>query len=503
MKYISYFTGIGGFDRGLDAVGMECVAQVEIDPQCANNVLARDWPDTERFDDVRKVSFRNGKAWKRYKHPTTEAKAIDLACGGFPCQDLSIAGRREGLAGKRSGLWEEFARLIREAGPRWVIIENVPGLLSSNGGRDFAVILQWLVKCGYGVAWRVFDSRYFGVPQRRRRVFIVGYLGAGRAAEVLFERESSSGHPKKGKEARAGIAGTSDRKSASGDRGSQKNETDFLIAGTLPAEYGKQGGNGMGEMENGLLPISGAVNQKWRHTSGPSGAEHQNLIPMAPEVSKALSASDGGVDREDRHTLIAFDARRGAATMENVSPTINPGAGGGTESPAVMAYTIQSNDGGNHKRKDRPEGGLYVSETDKALTVGGTDLTAIIQPLEEQDPDPPDTITQALSENIRGELLLSDQTNALQAGGGKPGQGYQAALTFRPRNGRGQDVPFIGVRRLMPIECERLQGFPDGHTAGQSDSARYRQLGNAVTVNVIEWIGARIMEIENGNRIED
>jgi site-specific DNA-cytosine methylase len=224
---------------------------------------------------------------------------------------------------------------------------------------------------------------------------------------------------------------------------------------------------------------------------------------MAPEVSKALSASDGGVDREDRHTLIAFDARRGAATMENVSPTINPGAGGGTESPAVMAYTIQSNDGGNHKRKDRPEGGLYVSETDKALTVGGTDLTAIIQPLEEQDPDPPDTITQALSENIRGELLLSDQTNALQAGGGKPGQGYQAALTFRPRNGRGQDVPFIGVRRLMPIECERLQGFPDGHTAGQSDSARYRQLGNAVTVNVIEWIGARIMEIENGNRIED
>jgi len=175
----SLFTGIGGFDLGLERAGWACQWQVEIDGK-ANGVLAHHWPDVERVEDICDVGRNN-------------LKPVDLISGGFPCQDLSVAGKRKGLAGKRSGLWYEFHRVLAELKPQWVIIENVSGLLSSNGGRDFATILQGLAEIGYLSAWRILDAQYFGVAQRRRRVFIVGSLGDGRAAEVLFERKGSEG----------------------------------------------------------------------------------------------------------------------------------------------------------------------------------------------------------------------------------------------------------------------------------------------------------------------
>ena len=188
LRYLSLFSGVGGFDLGFDRAGMTCAGQVEYDEK-ARAVLAKHWPDVKRINDVREAQG-------------DEFGTVDLICGGFPCQDVSVAGRRAGLAGERSGLWYEFHRLIDRVRPRWVVIENVPGLLSSHSGRDFAVIIRGLVKCGYGVAWRVLDAQYFGVPQRRRRVFIVGSLGDGRAAEVLFEREGGAGNPAPGGEAR-------------------------------------------------------------------------------------------------------------------------------------------------------------------------------------------------------------------------------------------------------------------------------------------------------------
>ena len=127
----SLFSGIGGFDLGFERAGMECAWQVETDIR-ARGVLARHWPEVERYEDVRNVG-RN------------DLRAVDVVCGGFPCQDVSIAGRRAGLAGERSGLWFEFHRVLDELRPRWCIIENVPGLLSSNAGRDFATILSGLV----------------------------------------------------------------------------------------------------------------------------------------------------------------------------------------------------------------------------------------------------------------------------------------------------------------------------------------------------------------------
>jgi len=178
MKFISLFSGIGGFDLGLERAGLKCVAQVEIDKNCLK-VLEKHWPNVKRFNDVKECGKEN-------------LPATDLLSGGFPCQDLSVAGGRAGLAGERSGLWFEFARIIDELEPGWVIIENVPGLLSINKGKDFAIIIRWLAERGYGVAWRILDAQYFGVAQRRRRVFIVGHFGDGSASQILFESEGMS-----------------------------------------------------------------------------------------------------------------------------------------------------------------------------------------------------------------------------------------------------------------------------------------------------------------------
>ena len=170
MRLGSLFTGIGGFDLAFERAGFELAWQVEIDEHC-RRVLERHWPEVRRHRDVRHVHD------ERAARCPGCLSAVDVLAGGFPCQDVSVAGRRAGLAGERSGLWFEFHRLAAHLRPRWVVIENVPGLLSSNGGRDFGVIVRGLVELGYGVAWRVLDAQYFGVAQQRRRVFVVGCLG--------------------------------------------------------------------------------------------------------------------------------------------------------------------------------------------------------------------------------------------------------------------------------------------------------------------------------------
>jgi DNA-cytosine methyltransferase len=191
--YLSLFAGVGGFDLGLDAAGWCCAAQVEIDPQ-ARSVLRHRWPHVPKYEDVRHVGRSN-------------LPRVDLICGGFPCQDLSVAGRRAGLAGERSGLFYEFARIIDELAPAWVLLENVPGLLSSNGGRDMAAVVGTLGELGYGWAYRVLDLQHFRIPQRRRRVFIVARAGGVCPPEILLEPESVRGDPAARGEAGEGAAG--------------------------------------------------------------------------------------------------------------------------------------------------------------------------------------------------------------------------------------------------------------------------------------------------------
>ena len=358
MKFASLFSGVGGFDLGFERAGMRCAWQCEIDKD-ARKVLANHWPDITCYEDVRNV----GKG----------CEPVDLICGGFPCQDVSVAGKRAGLAGGRSGLWFEFARVIDELEPGWVVIENVPGLLSSNKGRDFAVIIQWLADRGYGVAWRVLDSQYFGVAQRRRRVFIVASFGTGSSAEVLFEREGMS------------------RDSAPSRKAGEK------VAYSLRANPSHSGDKG-----------------------------------------------DGGINT----TLVT-------GTLDRKSTSANRGSQANETEFIVTAYDIHQNDDG---RKDRPDGGLYVKETDVSLTI--------------------QTSGQGKSKTL---VMAHGQANA------------EITEDISPTLQLLHEQPIVnGVRRLTPTECERLQGFPDGWTGGQSDSARYRQMGNAVTVNVAEWIGRRI-----------
>ena len=198
---VSLFAGIGGFDLAMQRQGVRVVASVEIDKNC-NKVLAEHFPNTKQFNDI------------------TEVKGSDLIgagftpdrgiiTGGFPCQDLSVAGKRAGLAGARSGLFWEAARIVEETQSNWFIIENVPGLLTSNSGADFGVVIGTMADLGYGVAWRVLDAQYFGVPQRRRRVFIVGKRdpNSTSAGEVLFKSQGSRGRTSQKQSQQQEVAG--------------------------------------------------------------------------------------------------------------------------------------------------------------------------------------------------------------------------------------------------------------------------------------------------------
>lgn len=392
MKFGSLFSGIGGFDLGFERAGMTCAWQCEIDPH-ASKRLAYHWPNVRRETDVRRIGKHN-------------LESVDLICGGFPCQDLSVAGNRAGLAGGRSGLWWEFHRVLSELLPRWVVIENVPGLLSSDKGRDMGLLLGALAQLGYGWAYRVLDAQYFGVAQRRRRVFIVGCLGDWRgAAQVLFEPES-------------GRRDTPPRRKAG---------ESFAFSAGQSAETGSIG---------------------W-------GNE------IAPTLKGAASGSN--------QVPVGFIPRKTTMPFEyDTIPTMHAGTGG-HGSPAV-AYTIQSNDGGDHKRTDRPNGGLYVNETDTSLTLGTTDQTLIAFG----------------GNNTQGQIDVSAALNA--HGSGRYDFESETFISYQE----------VGVRRLTPLECERLQGFPDGWTDGQADTQRYKQLGNAVAVPVLTWLGFRILN-ENKN----
>ena len=187
MTGVSLFAGIGGFDLAMQRQGVRVVASVEIDKNC-NKVLAQHFPNTKQFNDITEV-----KGSDLIEAGFTPDRGI--ITGGFPCQDLSVAGKRAGLAGARSGLFWEAARIVEETQSNWFIIENVPGLLTSNSGADFGVVIGTMADLGYGVAWRVLDAQYFGVPQRRRRVFIVGQRdpNSTSAGEVLFNSQGSRG----------------------------------------------------------------------------------------------------------------------------------------------------------------------------------------------------------------------------------------------------------------------------------------------------------------------
>lgn len=628
MRVLSLFSGIGGFDLGFQRAGMTVIGMCEIDPH-AQKILQRQFPDATLHTDVRNVHYAKG--------------TVDLICGGFPCQDLSVAGKRRGLAGNRSGLWFEFARVIDEAEPAWVVIENVPGLFSSAGGEDLAIIIQWLADRGYGVGWRVLDAQGFGLAQRRKRVFIVGSFGTPRGCTVLLEPE--------------GLRRDSEPSGKEGKSRTRTAQAGVDVSFTIRGPAGST--NGDGRINNNLVPdISNTITSR----EGMRQTMDETFLPDTPPISQCLTAhgqrynahdetliptysiqgsmvaageNDGGphgsgISEDISYTLMTSGPHSVAYVMRedakaetfsinptDVSPTLQALQPATTSHHAQMliaaseqihaTYAIDAAHS-NSWKSDNPHSGIHAEDVARTIDTSGTNPTAnqggnLIVPIMIQgnhvdresasngsgfnEDNISFTLTAtdrhavawntgiaAFQQNTREEVrMIQDDgqvTGALSASGGMhqtnfiavqdvaptlraeskqslmSGDGnINAALaigfsgqkssmsvgiesvptldtstvsnvlwesthtddparmctnqdvapTLQARMGTGgNSTPMIGVRRLTPVECERLQGFPDGWTDGQSDTQRYKQLGNAVAVPVAEWIGKRILE---------
>ena len=408
LRVGSLFSGVGGFDLGFERAGMTVAWQCEIDLR-ARAVLTRHWPEVPCYEDVKDVN--------------ATAPAVDVLCGGFPCQDLSVAGKRAGLAGERSGLFHAFARVIEQVRPGVVVIENVPGLLSSNGGRDMATVVGTLGELGYGWAYRVLDAQYFGLAQRRQRVFIVGCAGGdtGRAAAILFEPESVRRDSPPSRTAGQGVAGTVGGSSQSG--GFRTTDLDnngaYVIQERAVSENLNAGPQGKGWQEEIAFTLE---------------ARQQAQIVASPLTGEGAAE---GAWRGDGSDNIVFEpryVRNGRGAPDKPSPTLHAG-----EPMMLTVGTLR----GSHNP-------------------GATDATDAI----------------VATDTLAGTVGARD---------------FKGAGSYR--DGGIQNCAMVAgrVRRLMPVEYARLQGFPDDWNDWLPDSARYKQMGNAVAVPVAEWIGRRIV----------
>ena len=588
-KFISLFAGVGGFDLGMEQAGHECVAQVEWDKNAAG-VLKHRWPNVPLFCDVSKVS-------------ADDLPDADFITYGFPCQDLSVAGKREGLDGKRSGLFYEATRLIREllgrgCGLRFAVAENVGGLFSADDGVALARCIRELLDSGAcETGWRLVDSQYFGVAQRRKRVFIVSDFGGESVDEILAITESLPGYPAPSREAGKGTAGDATKGVGEGGHKLELPE----VCATITGELAKHTNNQMvqnaesffipkAESKSEVLAVdfyNNSVNPNTSQTLS-SAASDKNHIGGVIEQKETYclqgggetsqSSQGSGVNKDVAFTLNGLDKHGVAYEQEGiafepksldgpprvtgdikkvVSPSLNCMTGGGRE-PAVVSWngdttpkasedvsvTLRSQQGGEGvgvafqkselRLKDKIEL-KQISPTLKAETKQGDTEVNVLQGGE--------GVGVAHGCDLYNCDITGDKSMTLKAAEGNPSVNLptvlQEAKAFTASD-RSNKATWEGdisgtincqmnsessnlqmgvrenltVRRLTPIECERLQGFPDNWTAEkmelilegnewkatgkvvkQADGPRYKAMGNAVTVNVAEWIGKQIGKV--------
>mgnify|MGYP001216472128 CR=1 FL=1 len=496
MRYGSVCSGIEAASVAWEPLGWSPQFFSEIEP-FPSAVLAHHWPDVPNLGDMTKF-----KEWPD--------AAIDVLVGGTPCQSFSVAGLRRGLDDPRGNLALTFLAIADQYCPRWVVWENVPGVLSSNGGRDFGAFLGGLVKLGYGFSYRVLDAQYFGVAQRRRRVFVVGHLGDWRrAAAVLFERESLSGHPPprrgQGKDAAADAECGTDAAGTlrASDGGSC---VDQAMAGhVVPyrlVEFGQYAQDGLASplLARGHKDASDLVAQT-----------------VTGDITHALNTANNGKGCSEDGTgrgvpTIAFTAKDyGADAQADLSPTLR--AGGHADSHANAGVMPAVCFAQNSRSEVRQVGGDGQITGAIAADHGVQQQHYVAQPVAFQPgnlrrgagaPPSGDAFPTVKAGHGRG---LSDQfphvcqstadtltSNWHKFGGAKAGK--EAGVLNPVFQG-------LRVRRLMPVECERLQEFPDGHTAipyrnnsVAADGPRYKAIGNSMAVPCMAWIGRRIEQVE-------
>ena len=396
MKYLSLCSGIEAASVAWDSLNWNPVAFSEIE-KFPCSVLAHHYPNVPNFGDMTKF-----KEW-----PDAN---IDVLVGGTPCQSFSIAGLRKGLDDPRGNLMLTYLGIADRYKPKYIVWENVPGVLSSNGGRDFGTFLQGLAQLGYGFAYRVLDAQFGrthehprAVPQRRRRVFVVGCIGDWRsAAAVLFDSESLRGNPppsrKKGEE----------------------------VAGTIGART--------------CVSI------------GAQDAMNGHLVAWPAETACTLNAH--------------FGDKQG---LENQH--INGGA-----SLFVPVYALAGNTSG--RAPENGGNGIGYDETGSSYTLTKTDVHAV-------------AFSAGNSSGSRSIGYSEEHTPPLRAGASGTNQ--------VPTVQQGMEV-----RRLTPLECERLMGYPDEYTniPGASNNARYKALGNSMAVNCMRILGERIAMVNKIDALE-
>lgn len=469
MRYLSLCSGIEAATVAWRSLGWEAVAFSEIEPfPCA--ILAHYYPDVPNLGDMTKI---DGSKY---------CGAVDLIVGGTPCQDFSVAGKRAGMAGERGRLALYYLRLVDYVSPRWIVWENVPGVLSSNGGRDFALFVGTLAKLGYGWSYRVLDAQYFGVPQRRRRVFLVGHFGDWRpAAAVLFEPGSMCRNSAPRKKTREDVAGTIDA-SLERSRGAGTNPGAIIShwdGGPHPtlSQCGNgRGGIAMSDQElfaqggSGLVwapeIVQQAMSCKWsKGTSGPAGDEHHNLVGCISEEQNAST-------QEKYPSAILRILRQKVG--EEAFTEWGLGILDSLQTPEILRQALH----GSGIRRAARETGFILD--DRPLSCSENLPSGPLRHLWEEGPDGCSSQGRQLAQQLARE--------------------FGKALPFLPPHNTPKTA--LRVRRLTPRETERLQGFPDDYTAiayrGKpvADSPRYRALGNSMAVPVVRWIGQRIQQWE-------
>ncbi len=467
MKYISLFSGIEAFSQAVHDFGWTCAGVSEIDPfACA--VLKQRLPNVSNLGDITKITKEKLNEIKE------SYEGIDLVVGGSPCQSFSVAGLRKGLDDPRGNLMLEYVRVVATVRPSWFVWENVPGALSSGKGSDFGTLIQAMAELGYSLGWRVLDAQHFGVPQRRRRVFLVGSLNKKDGPfKVLFERQSFKGNT---------------------EPSGEKRKSNTSKTETSTREHGESGGREKQRNEKvmDLKSISPTTAEYYEHHPNDSRVKGPKVIGSS--VTARYGTGGGNVplvlekNVSSDHVYWLKTLRTGGECERKISPALT--AQTGDTLPTVIehqSYNITFNDA-NGTRKDRVNGGCYINQTalSNSITTGGVHDTKIIE--------------HEMEHELCSTLCARDYK-------GPSNDDFTASSQKLVLEHEKSDLKITNsrVRKLTPMECERLQGFPDDYTRipyrkktveNCPHTPRYKALGNSMAVPVMRWLACRIALVE-------